>query len=160
MLHLMKTKKTTGGSLRSFSLIEVLLALGIISFALVALIGLFTLGLKTNKESSDQIEAANVASLLLSTLRAIPTNPPAGFALPALNQGTVSKTVKVASDGTTTDLATTSRAYNLYYVVGTNATTGPKLANVYMMLWWPASAPMPTNNPSAYYEVTAQIALP
>ena len=156
----MQGKKTD----RSFSLIEVLLALGIISFAMVALIGLFALGLKTNKESSDQIEAANVASLLLSTLRAIPTNPPPGFAIPALNQGTVSKTVKVGADGTTASANVTSSsgrsAYSLYYVVGTNATTGPKLANVYLMLWWPATAPMPTNNPSAYYEVTAQVALP
>ncbi len=148
-------------SLRSFSLIEVLLALGIISFALIALVGLFTVGLRTNKESSDQIEAANIASLLLTTLRALPTNPPASFALPALNQATVSKTIQVTADGATAVATNASGpSYNLSYTVGTNAATGSKLANVYLMLWWPASAPMPTNKTSAYYEMTAQVALP
>ncbi len=144
----------------SFSLVEVLLALGIASFALVALIGLFALGLKTNKESADQIDAANVASLLISTVRAMPTNPPAQFALPSLNRATVTKTVQVAVDGTTANVSAANHSLNLYYIVGTNSTTGPKLANVYLMLWWPLAAPMPTNNPSACYEVTAQVALP
>ncbi|HEY8966507.1 MAG TPA: prepilin-type N-terminal cleavage/methylation domain-containing protein, partial [Candidatus Methylacidiphilales bacterium] len=119
----MNTFRMRRRSTRAFSLIEVLLALGIISFAMVALIGLFALGLKTNKESADQIEAANIASLLLSTLRAIPTNPPPGFALPALNQATVTKTVQVGPDGTTASAASglgagasINKAYNLYYV--------------------------------------------
>ncbi len=143
---------------RAFSLIEVMISLGIISFALIAVIGLFSVGLKTNKESSDQIDAADTASLLMATLRAMPTNCTTnGFSLPDLNQGTVSGTVKIGADGTTTS---TNLAYNLFYVIGTNTATGPKLANVYLRLWWPLAAPMPTNNPSAYYEVAGQVALP
>jgi len=130
---------------RAFSLIEVVVSLGIISFALISIIGLFSVGLKTNKESSDQIDAANTASLLMATVRAMPTNCATnGFALPDLNQAT----------------ASTNLFYNLYYVVGTNTGTGSKLANVYLRLWWPLTAPMPTNNPAAYYEVAGQVALP
>lgn len=143
---------------RAFSLIEVVVSLGIISFALISIIGLFSVGLKTNKESSDQIDAANTASLLMATVRAMPTNCATnGFALPDLNQATASGTVKIGMDGATTS---TNLFYNLYYVVGTNTGTGSKLANVYLRLWWPLTAPMPTNNPAAYYEVAGQVALP
>jgi uncharacterized protein (TIGR02598 family) len=142
---------------RAFSLIEVVVALGIISFALVSIIGLFSVGLEANKESSEQIQAADLASLLMATARAMPTNPPPGFALPNLNQGAVTNTVRIGADGTTTSA---NLSYNLYYVVGTNADTGSKLANVYLRLWWPVGAAMPVNNPGTCYEVVGQIALP
>ncbi len=51
----------------------------------MAIVGLFMVGINTNKESSDQIQAANLASLLISTRRALPTNTIANFALPPLN---------------------------------------------------------------------------
>ena len=146
--------------LRSFSLIEVVLALGIVSFALLSVVGLLGVGLRTNKESSDQIQASNIASFLISTLRAIPTNPPPDFALTNLNQETITNTVQVGSDGTTTNVSDANGSYNLYYVLGTNSVTGPKLANVYLMLWRPLHAPKPTNNPSSCYELTTQISLP
>ena len=143
---------------RAFSLIEVVISLGIISFSLISVIGLFSVGLKTNKESSDQIDAANTASLLMAAARAMPTNCATnGFALPNLNQGTTSGQVQIGVDGTTTS---TNLAYNLFYTVGTNTAAGPKLANVYLRLWWPLAAPMPTNNPAAYYEVAGEVALP
>jgi type II secretory pathway pseudopilin PulG len=141
----------------AFSLVEVVIALGIISFALIAVIGLVTVGSETNRESSGQIQAANTASLLMATARALPTNPPSSFALPNLSQTSVTNTVQIGIDGT---VNSAQAAYNLYYIVGTNIVTGPKLANVYLCLWWPLSAQMPTNNPGAYYEVAAQIALP
>jgi len=141
----------------AFSLVEVVMALGIISFALIAVIGLVTVGLQTNRESAGQIQAANTMSLLMATARGLPTNPPSGFAIPNLNQAAVTNTVRIAVDGTTNS---GNPSYNLYYIVGTNVITGPKLANVYLCLWWPLAAQKPTNNPGAYYEVAAQVALP
>ncbi len=147
----------------AFTLIEVMLALGIFSFALVAIFGLFFVGINTNKESSDQIEAANLASLLISTRRSIPTNSITNsFALPPLNVPYASSGVYltntdgVALDGTLTG----TRAYNLYYQAGTNAATGPHLAQIHLLLWWPLAAPLPTNNPATRYELTTQVALP
>ena len=149
----------SAGKIGAFSLIEVLLALGIVAFALIAVVGLLSVGLKTNKESSDQIQASNVASLLMATIRALPTNPPVGFGLPNLNQGfPVTGTNGVTYNGMGTNAA--DAAYGLYYMIGTNSSTGAKIANVYLMLWRPAGTPIPTNSPGAYYELTSQVALP
>lgn len=150
----------------AFTLIEVVVALGIFTFAIVAIAGLFVVGISTNKDSSDQIQASNIASLLISTRRALPTNAIANFALPPLNvaysaSGTfLTNTLGVAPDGTTNG----TPAYNLYYQMGTNfvtgATTGAHLSLVHMILWWPPSANLPTNNPGGRYELTTEVALP
>jgi len=144
----------------SFTLVEVVLALGIFTFVLVTVLALLSVALRTNKESSDQIQAANIASLLVAARRSAPTN--AGvyfstFALPNLNQSMVTNTTTVGLDGTTN--TTTGTTYNLYYVAGTNQTTGPNMADVYLLIWRPLGAEMPTNNPSAYYELSTQVSL-
>lgn len=146
----------------AFSLVEVVLALGIFSFALMAIIGLFMVGINTSKESAEQIQAANLASLLISTRRTIPTNVIANFALPPLNttystSGTyVTNANGVSLDGTLTG----PRAYNLFYQIGTNAATGTRLAQVHLLLWWPTASTIPLNNPGNRYEITTQVALP
>jgi type II secretory pathway pseudopilin PulG len=142
--------------------VEVVVALGIFTFALVAIVGLFVTGLNTNKESSDQIQAANFASLLISSRRALPTNVIANFALPPLNvaystTGTfLTNSGGVAADGTTNETPT----YNLFYQAGTNTVTGSHLALVHLVVWSPLSAALPTNNPGSRYEITTQVALP
>ncbi len=146
----------------AFSLVEVVVALGIFTFALVAIVGLFVTGLNTSKESSDQIQGANFASLLISTRRAVPTTVIPNFALPPLNApyspgGTfLTNASGVAADGTTNS----APAYNLFYQAGTNSTTGSHLALVHVVVWWPLGAALPTNNPGGRYEVTTQVALP
>lgn len=153
------------GALRciaAFTLVEVVVALSIFSFALVAIVGLFMVGINANKESSDQIQEANFASLLISTRRALPTNAIANFALPPLNAAYASagtyltNSAGVASDGTTTG----TPVYNLFYQAGTNTVTGSHLALVHFIVWAPISAPFPANNAAARYELTTQVALP
>ncbi len=146
---------------RAFSLIEVVISLGIIVFALVALIALFSLGLKTNKESSDQIQAADLASLLVATRRGMPTNTITNFALPSLNRAT-NNTVTVGVDGLTISAAASlgTESYKLEYQI-TPGTLVTNVANVYLLLWWPAAlAAAPSNNPGGYYELNTQVVLP
>lgn len=61
-----------GGTLwrtvRGFSLVEVVIALGVISFAVMALINLLPVGLETSWSASQQTAAANVATAILSDL--------------------------------------------------------------------------------------------
>ncbi len=144
----------------AFSMIEVVVALGIVSFALISIFGLFSLGLKTNKESSDQIQAADLTSLLISTRRGMPTNTLSGFALPPLNAG-ATNTVTVGIDGkTTTNSLPAADEYRLQYQIAVG-TASAKVANVDLLLWWPATiATPPTNNPGGYYEVSTQVLLP
>ncbi|MDD5350116.1 MAG: type II secretion system protein [Chthoniobacteraceae bacterium] len=148
----------------AFTLVEVVVALGIFSFALVAIVGLFFVGINTNKESSDQIQAANLASLLISTRRALPASPIADFALPPLTaatSGSGTYVMGVAADGMVSG-GTVARtpSYNLFYKVSTNTVNGAHLAQVYLMLWWPPVSATPTNNPANRYELTTQVALP
>lgn len=58
----------------AFSLVEVVLALGIVSFALVALLGLLSVGLKSSKQAGDDTEVAAITWQVVSKLRnATPT---------------------------------------------------------------------------------------
>lgn len=62
---------------RAFSLTEIVIALGILSFALVAIIGLLNVGLRSSNDAHiDTVKAATVRSIL-SSLR---TNQPASYA--------------------------------------------------------------------------------
>jgi type II secretory pathway pseudopilin PulG len=146
---------------RAFTLIEVVLALGVISFALIAILGLFSLGLKTNAESSGQIRAANLASLLVAVRRGATTNTITGFALPPLNVG-ATNTVVVGIDGRTNPSGTLPAAdtYKLEYQISPSPLL-PHVADVYLLLWWPSTlAAPPTNNPSGYYELSTEATLP
>lgn len=63
-----------------FSLVEVVLALGLVSFVLIAVLGLFSVGLRGTQESEETIDASNLAAEMLGKRLASPTND-----LPALN---------------------------------------------------------------------------
>ena len=54
----------------AFSLIEVVLALGIIAFALVAILGVFPAGLSSNRTSVNDTRAAAVADAVFATIDA------------------------------------------------------------------------------------------
>lgn len=53
----------------AFSLIEVVIAIGIVSFALLGIIGLFSATLKTNKDASAQQEGFEIQRMLLSKMQ-------------------------------------------------------------------------------------------
>ena len=55
-----------------FSLVEVVIALGITAFCLVAVFGLLPIGLNVNRDSVQQTEAANLVSLIDGDLRSAP----------------------------------------------------------------------------------------
>ena len=51
----------------AFSLVEVVLALGVVSFAIVAILGVFPLGLRTGRSAQDETRAAQIAQAVFST---------------------------------------------------------------------------------------------
>lgn len=53
-------------------MIEVVLALGVVSFALVAIMGLFPMALKSAQESQRQTRATQIAQQIFTDLRAFP----------------------------------------------------------------------------------------
>lgn len=149
---------------RAFSLVEVVLALGICAFVLVALLGLFSTGLRASRESEEQVQAANLASQIFATrmaARSSDTNTP-NFAIPASvltnAYGSVFGSAGgfVGLDGRTTPNAD-GAAYRILAMAGTNALTGPRTSQVYLMLSWPPQAAL--SNSAGHYETLTYIPL-
>ncbi|HEY0256602.1 MAG TPA: hypothetical protein VGC39_04085 [Candidatus Methylacidiphilales bacterium] len=161
----------------AFSLVEIVFAIAVLSFSLIVIIGMLGEGLSNNHDSSGRLQAADIASLLISTRRTSPNNSNlTNFALPALGgtnsagQDVVNATTnyaQVQTDGTIAASGAGASAqvvYNLRYII-TPAGSQTNIANVDLVLWWPATLPaasssMPVNNPAGYYELMTQIALP
>lgn len=151
--------KTTDS--RAFSLVEVVLALGICTFVLVALLGLFSTGLRDSRESEEQVQAANLASQIIATRVASPTNDTnlTHFAIPASRLTNAYGDIfpaaggQVGLDGRTNSPA----AYRIVCRAGTNAATGPRVAQVYLMLSWPPAAPL--TNAAGRYETLVYVPL-
>jgi type II secretory pathway pseudopilin PulG len=55
-----------------FSLVEVVVAIGVISFALVAIIGVLPIGLASGRQATQETRANHLAEQIFSTLRAQP----------------------------------------------------------------------------------------
>jgi type II secretory pathway pseudopilin PulG len=156
-----------------FSLVEVVLALGIVSFALVAILGLFSVGLRGTQESEQTIDAANLGAAMLGRRLASPTTDlPAlagqNFGLPKIPSLELLPTVPswthasvlVGSGGY--EAAGTDSAYRLTYDYwrDTNSTfsTNSRLVKVHVILSSPPDAPLA--RASSRYEVTASAFLP
>ncbi len=127
----------------AFSLVEVVLALGICAFVLVAMIGLFQVGLTSARESEARLQAANMASLLIAQRTSSLTN--ANFAIPlaaltnSYGPAFTSSNVYVADDGRiTTSLS--DAVYRITCLAGTNAATGPYASQIFLSLSWPPQA--------------------
>jgi len=155
-----KTLRASPVNILAFSLVEVVIALAICTFALVAMVGLLGTGLQSGKDSGDQIQAANMASLLISMRAAAPTNHIANFVIPesAMTNGYSSTyamgTNYLGFDGNVTNTA--SAAYRIVYQAGTNTMTGSGVSQVYLMLSWPAQANT-TNAAVRSYELLTYI---
>ncbi len=151
------------GHRAAFSLIEVVLALGICTFVLVALIGLFSSGWRTSRESEEQIQAANLASRLIAVRMASPTagasngipfdkmTQPFGNAFPGTDAW-------VTSDGVVSGSLAPASAYRITCSTGTNAETGPKMSQIYLKLSWPPQAA--ATNQVGRYEILTYVSLP
>lgn len=56
---------------RAFSLVEVVLAIGVVSFAMMAVLGTLPVGLKSSQESRGQVATANIARQIQGELQQI-----------------------------------------------------------------------------------------
>ena len=68
------SRKLRAATRSAFSLAEVVIALGVVSFALVAIFGLLPAGLKTVKNANEQAAAANVLGAIADAVRNASTN--------------------------------------------------------------------------------------
>lgn len=122
-----------------FSLVEIVLAIGITSFALIATLGLLPVGLNSLRESSTQTAVANISQYIRGELQQISFNPQSSFNVQNLN----STTYYFTRDGVKTD------ANGGYYLarfdltngsVGGNTFNATSAQNIKVTLSYPATA--------------------
>lgn len=143
----------------AFSLVEVVLAVGIFAFVAVALIGLFSFGLKLNRESVDEMEATALAQAMLNARKAAPTNSLPNCALPRLDQAAEippSSPVYISADGSTHPSAINSRFGMVYRIAPQPSPSG--ISSVYLCLFWPSAAG--ANKAQGRCEIISTVALP
>jgi Tfp pilus assembly protein PilV len=149
----------------AFSLVEVVIALGVFSFVVIGILGLLLVGVRSNQSSEEEIQAAHLASLLVSMRETCPTNDAVlsttlpHFAIPATaitnayaSLYSITSPAYVGLDGQVTNAA--SAAYQMVCSAGTNAATGPNMAQLYLLLSWPVRAQDPTATTEHYDLVT------
>ena len=136
----------------AFSLVEVVLAMGIISIGLLIMVGLLPQGLKFNHNSIEESQAINLLQAMVADRQSAGygTNSPI-YNLPALTSVTVpmSNTLYVTEDFAVTNAKPTSARYRVTYTVypstvqyadATNSpSTGPlRPVTINFKVSWPA----------------------
>lgn len=128
---------------KGFSLIEVVMALGICSFCLIALIGLLSQGLSSNRDTVSQTEAAGIARMVQTDLSVrkilgggTTNNETSRFKITVASGA--KKTFFLNADGTN---ANTSRdaTYRVDVSLGTPASTEDVIP-AYILVTWPSAA--------------------
>lgn len=127
-----------------FSIVEVVLALGIAAFALVSVVGLLPLGLGMAGETGDESGAVNLTSAVV-TDRLVTTATAASsiYNLPAMTaaSATLSGTFGAKEDGEYLGADLAAARYRVIYSLVPPATgqSGPWTA--WLKVTWPALAP-------------------
>lgn len=127
---------TLGRRARGFSLVEIAMALGIFSFCLIALLGLFSASLKTQQESEDEEASASLlAGLALALENATPSTNGLHVCGPPLDGWTWD-----ARDGSASTHGL-SDGFAYWVRIGVVNTDGDsRLASARMEVAWPGAA--------------------
>jgi hypothetical protein len=146
------TLRESSRRVRAFSLVEVVIALGIVAFCIVAILSLFSLGLRQARDSSAEMRAASLASSLVARMRAAPRGDLTGEGFPfgpltnaggTLFQIEASAPRYVKGDGLVAASAEQVMASGGWALCGQGTfDASARVAAVSFTLWWPASVPL------------------
>ncbi len=134
----------------AFSLVELVLALGVAAFCLIAVFGLMPVGMQTNRNATSQTAATSIMAVIVADLR---TTPAAATTSPqfAITFGTDKTLYFDASGQASTSLGADSR-YQLN-IRWNSAPTGLNYAD--LKVSWPASVDPGTTRPSGSVQIFA-----
>ncbi|XHR29749.1 MAG: hypothetical protein ACFUZC_04165 [Chthoniobacteraceae bacterium] len=149
--------------LAAFSLVEVVLALGICSFCLISVLGLLPVGINTNRDSIEQTAAVGIARAVGADFWGVSATATAtslyGILLPTSTAATTTpaQTLFFAENGNTTDSVSAAR-YRVDVAYGARSNASQPAA-VRILVSWPATAnpakgQWPTNQAGSYQVVT------
>lgn len=143
---------------QAFSLIEVVLALGIITFSFLILIALISLGLNSNRLAHEQIIALNLCRQIESDLKATPStnsvSPLYAIAVPSVGVTNTTVLYDSYSSSTTSfgSVATNSQYRFTITLTGPPTTSPNDPVNAQIQATWPAQvvplAASATSNPT------------
>jgi uncharacterized protein (TIGR02598 family) len=153
--------KTSVGRSDGFSLVEVVIAVGIAGFCLVAMLGLLPTGMKSVKASVEQTQATSLLGSIVTDLRSCSqgsiTSPILGISLPVsiVSTGSNSSTT-VSNRFYLNDLGNKVASNNFGARYGVNVTLSNTAFNTVgcIQIWWPAQA-LPINAQGMVETVTA-----
>ena len=147
--------RTTGS--QAFSLVEVVIALGICTIALFPMMSLLSNGMRLDQDARQQMQAADLATLLVTERRDAPTNTLSNAVLPSLDQAYPATAVTKWVDFAGSSASESGAAFRLSYQVGTNSVNS-SIGQIHLLFTWPPAAD-PGTAPGRY-ELTTQVLMP
>ena len=132
----------------AFSLVELVLALGVAAFCLFAVFGLMPVGMQTNRNAASQTAATNIIAVIVADLRTTPAAATTSRQF-AITFGTDTRLYFDASGQASTSLTSDSR-YQLN-ITWNSAPTGLNYA--VLRVTWPASVDPATTTPGGSVEI-------
>ena len=131
--------QTNMGACRGFSLVEVVLALGIAAFALLVIVGLLPVGLQMAGESEDESRAVNILSSVTADRRVGAFGEPSKkFSFPSLTNVSREGSFFVREDGSLAADVATAR-YRVSYIVTPPPAGSLTPYQVLLRVGWPAA---------------------
>jgi hypothetical protein len=138
------------------------IALGIFAFAAVGMIALFSMGLNANRESTEKLLSANIATSILGRWRALPTSAITDLSLPDLltSADNTSVPVLLTEEGTKATSPDKARLALIYKITAPDPVTTPTggFSQVYLYFYWPPQAAKTKS--TGRFEISTSIALP
>lgn len=146
--------RSTGRSIRGFSLVEVVISLGIFAMILVGLFGLLASGLSSGRLAMEITDASHMAGVLLAECEVPPTTdplfPPLVVAEPPPNG--VNGTLYVNRDGEAVSNPAQA-VYRVDYRIDQIAADSTRPGTVWLRLSWPAGQA----SSSGFYDVVTAL---
>lgn len=140
--------KRANEQVRAFSLVEVVLAIGVVSFAMLGIFALFSTMLQSNKEVAEEVEALSIAKALPAFLQSVNSTPstPSQQGFPTV-YGWVSSSSNPAPPGSPSGSGTVGPpliyAYNVPATPGVNNAAGTAVLTTSPVTGSPSPAPSP-----------------
>lgn len=155
-----RTRWTGAGKEASsaFTLVEVVIALGILSFSITALLGALSIGMNTNRESIEELEATHILQSMLTERRARPVQEDSNLCLPPLDVSACRDSgnpVILDSMGRPASGAQTGKFGLVYRVTPNPDKSG---ADVFCAIYWPGQ--LKPANSLGRVEIATKIVLP
>lgn len=141
----------------AFSLVEVVMALGLVAFVLVAILGLLPVGLRQAGDASEEMRAVNILSTVAADrMTSVASGVSTNYGIPALVVGdsVSTNTFLVKDTGELTANATEAR-YRVAYSLHPPPADRADPFYLFLRLSWPAGNTNATPPPSAVESLVA-----